>query len=202
MSALRPRMRQHCIGLALFVSFFAVGTGVLPVRAQQPLPEWRHVPPLCEGESSGDQRKSPALALALSAGGTAVPLVGAWSLRETRAGAFLGGAGIVFGPSLGNYYAENCRRARTGFTIRAVGVGITAVGLLYGLASFFSANRMTVRVLMGVGRATVAAGAIYDIITAPISAAEYNEAHGIRVGIAPTVGPQGTQVGLAFRVRL
>ena len=153
------------------------------------------------GAASGEERKSPALALGLSVGGTAVPLLLSVAERDDPDHAILAGLGVTFGPSLGNYYAEQPARARRGLKIRGVGVGITGIGLVLNVAAVFGSEmaREVARGTVAVGLGTVAVGAIYDIAKAPLSAIEYNETHGLTAQVTPVVGRRGEQVGLALR---
>ena len=108
-------------------------------------------------------------------GGTAVPLLLSVAGRDDSDHAILAGLGVTFGPSLGNYYAEQPARARRGLKIRGVGVGITGIGLVLNVAAVFGSEmaREVARGTVAVGLGTVAVGAIYDIATAPLSAIEY-----------------------------
>lgn len=198
-----PTRHRLLVCLLVLPGLLGAGTGVAPASAQRSDPvdvgtTARTDPPRSVVSA---ERKSPGLALALSVGGTAVPLFAAGFLMDTDAGPPLLGVGSVIGPSLGNHYAENRRRAVKGFKIRAAGVTIIAEGMVVGLASPFSESIGTAaRVLIGTGLATMAVGAIYDIATAPISAKEYNRTHDVRARIAPAVEAQGEQVGLALHV--
>jgi hypothetical protein len=158
--------------------------------------------PIRAGDSEAEEGKSPALAFGLSLGGTAMPLLASTLARESHDQAGLVALGFVFGPSLGNYCAEHPRRARRGQKIHGIGAGIVGTGLVLSVASVFGGERArtVVRGVTGVGLGTVAGGALYEIVTAPISAKEYNKAHDLNAQVAPAVGLRGEQVGLALRV--
>lgn len=199
----RPTRRRLLVCLLLLPGLPGAGTGVLPALAQQPDPVEVVATARTDTPRSvvSVERKSPGLALALSVGGTAVPLFAAGFLMDTRAGPVLVGMGSVIGPSLGNHYAENRRRVIKGFKIRAAGATLIAEGMVIGLGAPFSESIKTVAlVLIGTGLATMTVGAIYEIATAPVSAKEYNRTHDVRARVAPAVDPSGEQVGLTLQV--
>ena len=148
-------------------------------------------------------RKSPTQARLYSLGGTLVPvLLGAGMDRERdniRIPLWIFGAFI--GPSLGHFYAENTSQALTGIGIRLGGGALGVLGYGAVLSAILEENSGGGGVaLLLVGGLTGLVSAGYDIFTADDAARDYNEAHGLSVQAAPTVGPRGEQVGLALRV--
>lgn len=200
-----PRSTWHrlFVCLLLLTSLLAVGAGVLPAPAQRPGPPEGERPVRGVG-SEPDERKSPALALGLSLGGTAVPLLASTLETDAHDKAGLWVVGLGLGPSLGNAYAENRTRVTRALKIRGIGASVMGTGLVLGVASVFGGERAwnVARGVMGVGLGTVAAGAVYDIATAPLSAKEFNETHDLSARATPVVDPRAKQVGVALRVRL
>jgi hypothetical protein len=148
-------------------------------------------------------RKSPTQAQLYSLGGTLVPvLLGAGMDRERDDIRLpLLATGIFVGPSVGHFYAENTGQALAGIGIRLGGGVLSIVGFGVALNASLEGNGG------GGGAALFYAGALtglvsagYDIFTAGNAARDYNEAHGLSVQAAPTVGPRGEQVGLALQV--
>lgn len=124
-------------------------------------------------------RKSPGRALLYSLGGTVVLTP-------------ISGLGLLIGPSFGHYYAENPVRARLGIGIRS---GIIGGGALLALST-------ESLVPLGIGSLAFIGHVIYDVITAPLSAKEYNEQLGANLSVAPTSNPQSGQGGLSLQVQL
>lgn len=199
----RPTRRRLALCLALLAAVLVAGAGVLPAPAQQPVPPEGDRPVRgVSSEPSG--RKSPPLALGLSVGGTAAPLLASMRATDAHDRAGLWAIGLGFGPSLGNVYAENRTRVTRALKIRGIGASVMGSGMVLGVASVFGGERAKTAALgvVGVGLGTVAGGALYDIATAPLSAKDYNEAHDLSAQATPVVGPQAKQVGLALSVRL
>ena len=195
-----PRHRL-LVCLFLLTGLLALDVGVRSVSAQRPAPPEGDIP-IRAGDSGADKRKSPILAVGLSLGGTAVPLLASAFAADTHDKAGLWAVGLSLGPSLGNYYAENRRRVKRGLKIRGIGASITGVGMVLMLGAVFGGEKAETVALWvtGAGFGTVAGGAAYDIVTAWDSATDYNEAHGLSAELAPAVGPRGEQVGLALQV--
>ena len=142
-------------------------------------------------------RKSPGRALARSLGGTVL-----------LAPVF--GVGLIVGPSLGHFYADNDLQAGIGIGVRLLGGAVVVVGLArIGLTVFeillgdpsSSTELKEARRLAGIGGGIVSVSALVDIVTAPIAAQNYNEARGITARVGPAVGPGADQVGLALKVQ-
>lgn len=199
--SVRLSQRRLVARLLLITGLFAGSVGEMGFAQSVPIPD-RGPPP--SGAASGEERKSPALALGLSVGGTAVPLLLSAAVKDDPDHSTLAALGVTFGPSLGNYYAEHPARARRGLKIRGIGAGITGTGLVLSVAAVFGSEtaRDVARGTIGVGLGTVAVGAVYDIATAPLSAVEYNETHDLKAQVRPAVGARGEQVGLALEVEL
>jgi hypothetical protein len=148
--------------------------------------------------------KSPATALALSAGGTAASVAALIyaSSRDTapeaNTVAVLGLGGLLVTPSLGHWYAGE--KASTGLLIRAGGGAIVLAAALMALecrANNTCDDRPTGALLIG-GATWILVGAIWDVATAPRAARRWNARHA--VSIVPTVTPAGAglAVGGAF----
>jgi len=109
--------------------------------------------------------------------------------------------GAFVGPSLGHFYADNTGQALAGIGIRLGGGALSVLGFGVALNARLEGNSGgggTALFYAGVLTSLVSAG--YDIFTADDAARDYNEAHGLSVQAAPTVGPRGDQVGLALQV--
>ena len=142
-------------------------------------------------------RKSPGRALARSLGGTVL-----------LAPVF--GVGLIVGPSLGHFYADNDLQAGIGIGVRLLGGAVVVVGLArIGLTVFeillgdpsSSIELKEARRLAGIGGGIVSVSALVDIVTAPIAAQNYNEARGITARVGPAVGLGAEQVGLALKAQ-
>ena len=127
--------------------------------------------------------------------------------------------GLIAGPAAGHYYANDRRQAGIGMGIRGgavlVGVGasmIIAIDALLNTWALFlfplasesyepsRASRISRNVLAGAG-IVVAASALYDIATAPLSVRQYNETRDVRVRIVPQAHPSFNQVGLGIHLQ-
>lgn len=150
-------------------------------------------------DSTGASRKSPGWALAYSLGGTVLlaPF----------------GVGLVAGPAAGHFYAGDSRQAWTGIAVRGGATLAAGTGLVLAAGSIpapvIGAGGPPLGDWAGpVGLGLMAAGIsvglgslVYDIATAPGSAAEHNRAHGVSIRAAPIVEPRSGQKGLALRIR-
>jgi hypothetical protein len=148
--------------------------------------------------------KSPTRAQLYSLGGTLVPVVLGAAVDKERDDVRvpLWIAGILVGPSVGHFYAENISQALTGMGLR---LGGGALGVLGGAAVLDAAlggdsSGEGGAALILAGGLTILISGGYDIFTADDAAREYNAAHGLNAQVAPTVGPCGEQAGLALRV--
>lgn len=179
------RTIQHRLLTSLFLvsGLLVAEPSVFHASAQQPVPSADTVARKDTtkiGVSS--ERKSSGRALLYSVGGTVLLLPA-------------GGVGVVIGPAVGHFYAANSQQARAGIAIRTGGAGAVGIGGVWALG----APRVGWGLLTG-GALVVAGSALYDIVTAPRSAHEYNKDHSLSAQVAPTVGPRGEQVGLALRI--
>lgn len=127
------------------------------------------------------ERKSPIRAVLYSAGGTVLLTP-------------VGGLGLVVGPSFGHFYAGNSQGAWTGIAIRSGGFGTIGVGSLLALG-----GKSIGWTLMALSTLVIGGSAIYDVVTAWHSTKDYNESYDVSAQVAPTVGPQGEQIGLSLR---
>ncbi len=154
--------------------------------------------------------KSPTLALALSAAGTIVPAaIGYLTLTtgDSKDGELvLFAAGLYAGPSIGHFYANRPGPAVRGLIIRGLVVGASALALTQTglcLESCESAEIIDELIVLAIGSGLTAASAIFDIVTAPRSARQYNESRA--AGRAAEIGPRSlwiaprlTRVGRAW----
>ena len=138
-------------------------------------------------------QKSPGRALARSLGGTVL-----------LAPVF--GVGLIVGPSLGHFYADNDLQAGIGIGVRlvggaagVVGLGAYSVGLILSGEGDGNVNEAKTLGLIGIG--IVSVSALVDIVMAPFAAQDYNEARGITARVGPAVGPGAEQFGLALKVQ-
>ena len=193
-----PRPRTVPLGFCIFLSagtLLALG-GVRSAQAQQvDVPE-KDTTIQIEYKT----RKSPTQARLYSLGGTLVPVAfGAGMDRERdniRIPLWIFGA--FMGPSLGHFYAENTSQALIGIGIRLGGGALGALGFGAALSASLEGNSGAVLLLVGGLTSLISMG--YDIFTADDAVRDYNEAHGLSVQAAPTVGPRGEQGGLALQV--
>ena len=127
--------------------------------------------------------------------------------------------GLIAGPAAGHYYANDRRQAGIGMGIRGgavlMGVGasmIIAIDALLNTSALFlfplasesyepsRASRISRNVLVGAG-IVVAASALYDIATAPLSVRQHNETRDVRVRMVPQAHPSFDQVGLGIHLQ-
>lgn len=120
----------------------------------------------------------------------------------------LSGAGLIVGPAMGHWYADDDEQARRGILVRlgataVVSVGAVTAGLdLLGDDELSPAGNVGVALALG-GMAAMAGSIVYDVATAPQSATQYNNAHDdVRVSVAPHVDPVRDRYGLAVRVQM
>lgn len=168
-------------------------------------------------ECEGGGRKSPAGALLLSLGSTAVPAgVGVYLLHRDDAPArWIGGVAVAggggIGPSAGHFYACNSGQAQNGIAVRGgaglVG-GLAAWGLVHTIdpglcpdsetcdrASNSVLEGVLVGVFLGAG-ATVLLRTVYDLATTWRVARNHNSSRDLSV--RPTLNPLDSQAGLAL----
>ena len=132
------------------------------------------------------KQKSSILAFGYSLGATVLPsvptLIFLYASDEEvyvpSISLALGLSGIVFGPSMGHFYAGNRERGRASIGFRAICFG---VGYLSGFGagySFYAGNENTAGVLFMIAIASgvgMAGSALSDIATCPNSVEKYNK---------------------------
>jgi hypothetical protein len=137
--------------------------------------------------------KSETTAFELSLGGTAASAALVLAGSETNNGDLMlfGLASSLVTPSLGQWYSG--QPLTTGMAIRAASAVVTIAGLgeALGCSSDFSDTPHSCGngpgyMMLG-GLIGYAGGTIYDIATAGRAARDYNDAHGLRMRVSPTV---------------
>lgn len=149
-------------------------------------------------------RKSPTRAQLYSLGGTLVPVVLGAGMDKERDNIRipLWTFGVLVGPSLGHFYAENTTQALTGIGLRLGGSALGVLGFGAALtASLEGSGGGGGAALLLLGGLTVLGSGGYDIFPAGGAARDYNETHGLKAHVGPAVGPQGEQVGLSLQVQ-
>ena len=164
-------------------------------------------------------RKRPIKALLCSVVFTGVPagaglLITAMVVESdlsfiAPAGILLFWFGVLVGPSAGHVYAGDLRRAYRGAAWRVGGSGVASVALVvisfYALANLSFADPAEYwsgwDVLLGVGLGVVAGSTVWDLATAPLSAAQYNRSLKADVRLRPVVDPVQRNAGLSLTVR-
>jgi hypothetical protein len=139
---------------------------------------------------------SPANAELLSVAGTLASYTTAYIGFEARNfDVFAAGvASMVVLPSAGRWYAHSS--AWDGMTVRGLGVGVAAVGLI----SAIQGDGVGTLIFLGAGAALMAGGTIYDLYRAPLDAAEHNSPLK-NIQITPTVQPQHHSNGFGLSIR-
>jgi hypothetical protein len=200
------RSTRHRLLVCLFLltGLLALDVGVRSVSAQRPDSIANAKEMTARGNTAPApqvERKSPNRAQLYSLGGTVVPTVVGAKAGDAELGATLVFLGLGLGPSLGHLYADNTDQALVGIGIRVGGGALGALGAAAALNSILDEDSGGgAGSLLLIGGLTVLMSGGYDIYTAGDAAREYNEAHGLSVQAAPTVGPRGEQVGLALQV--
>jgi len=134
-------------------------------------------------------------------------------------GAGLVAAGLVVGPSVGHVYANAEKQAGLGIGIRGgsllvggaalsiIAVEAIANSVAFVLFPFASGDYEPSRTSQIAGNVATGAGIVMvgsilvDIVTAPLSAYQFNEANTLRVQVAPRVSPTLEQAGLAVHLQ-
>ncbi len=157
--------------------------------------------------------RSPAAAVWMSVGSTLVPaaLGGGLIAANLIAGGVILSTGLVFGPSIGQYYSGRVGKGLL-FTLgRAAFAGMAWGGLIWVLLNCYDheGNCHTTPVggitLLTISGAGVLGLAIWDIVNSYSSAEQYNEEHAKKsISLSPFVmpsagrnGENGTAYGLA-----
>ena len=126
-------------------------------------------------------------------------------------------AGLLVGPSLGHFYAQNHDQAWTGMAIRG---GAAASGMLALWAYPFqedggatpdralsSENESTVSAkgilswVMVASAAVLVSRSVYDLLSTPQAVQEYNAQPDVRASVVPHVASTGDGAGLTVRVQ-
>lgn len=170
-------------------------------------------------ESLVIQEKGPAKAQLLAIAHWAIPTAAGLVLMNRGAdsdlyavpGFWLASYGIVGGPSMGNLYARDHRRTRTGFAIRSAGALLIAKSAWQHLLSgAFDPDKEQLEPLGWdafnvVGAGLLTAGTAYSIATAPVSAAEYNRSVQAsttpHISLSPRLSPAEGSVGMYVVLR-
>jgi hypothetical protein len=161
-------------------------------------------------------RKSPLGAVLRSLGGTLVPAaagIGLLMLQGERpvadwSGGVVLASGLIVGPAMGHFYAENDEQAWRGIAVRGgagVGFGLTAVLFAASLdGNYFGADDEGSEIAGVAAIVTLLASGIalgvrtlYDIIEADDAARAYNDEVGLSV--RPQVNPVQRRAGLALQ---
>lgn len=159
-------------------------------------------------------RKSRWRAFVYSFGATVVPVAAGLALgsrgrvANEDLGLSLSGAGLIVGPAVGHWYADDHDQARRGMLVRLGATTVFAVGAvtvgfdLLGDDELSPGGNVGVALAIG-GMAALAGSIVYDVATAPQSATQYNDTRDDgRVSVAPHVDPVRDQYGLAVRVQM
>ena len=147
--------------------------------------------------------KSTALGVGMAIGATVLPVALGQALKSNE----LLVTGIVFGPSLGQFYAHDYSKALLFTLVRGAGVGLVAYAdnhlnsssykfssflLFHGRLDGFQIVAKTAGLMLCVS------GAVYSIYTTPKAVKNYNKKH--NVYLMPIINPQkgiyGINLGL------
>jgi hypothetical protein len=161
-------------------------------------------PAAAEAATEGPGPKSEGLATGFALGGSLVgPLLITSALLEGNAYdsplhaefwplLVAGGASMVLGPSLGNWYSGTF--ASRGLGWRVGGAAVTAIGVTVMASSFGlfadqgSDSGMEAGLAMSaLGAGMILGGTLSDVVSAPHAAANYNRRHGVAMSFAPIV---------------
>ena len=166
-------------------------------------------PPSTSADQNGD--RSPAVALGLSLGGTAVAYGALFAAAEADSEAlgWVAFGGMIVGPSLGHFYAGEVGRGLGHSGIRLGAAGIFVAGAMVAFSDCFFTEEDECEGSAGpaimIGGAVLGVGStIYSIVDAPRAARRANAAkHRVLITPAPVVGPErstgfGLQLGSTF----
>lgn len=151
--------------------------------------------------------RNPGAAVWMSLGSTFLPSIAGYiilnstSINDSKTLRYFGGtligAGVLFGPSVGDFYAHNYLAGATGIGIRTLSSLLIVGGIL---ASFGDGSGTGVAVAGAVGVLGLMVSTIYNWNSAYHSAEKYNNAH--HLSMAPVYYPKQKTLGLALKVRL
>ncbi len=150
--------------------------------------------------------RNPAAAVWMSLGSTFIPPIAGYlilsstSINDSKTlrsfGGTLIGVGILFGPSVGDFYAHN-------YLAGGIGIGIRTLSSLMiagGVAAGFGGEPGTgVAIAGAMGILGLMVSTIYNWNSAYHSAERYNDAH--HLSVAPVYYPKQRAPGLALNVR-
>lgn len=148
--------------------------------------------------------RDPATAGLLSGGITfGGALVVAMAIdRDSPALGALGGAGLALGPSAGHWYAG--APYNPGLGVRVAGLAVAGLGAAMVHdgedvdGSCDSGRCRTGRALLVAAPLMVLGGTVYEIVTAPRAARDYNRRHGLGVAPVPVVDGFGLAIAGRF----
>lgn len=143
--------------------------------------------------------KSPGAALVFSLLGTSVPVLAVAGISNGSGGGasmvVLLLAGLIGGPSAGQFYADSPASAVLGMAFRTAGMLIAISGLSDALHTCdeyeTNCRESSGETKMTIGMLTLLGGTLYSIIDAPLSAFRFNERQPKKPGFgwSPTLSP-------------
>jgi len=229
----RTSLFRTALCTVLMLVAFLLGLGGGEVLAD----EGRRASPDVRGTTSSplevDTIRAPKrtdVAVLSSVGGTLLPTAGGVTLinrvRDVPAyrrdgttlwrGVGSLAAGLVVGPSLGHFYAQNHDQAWTGMAIRggAATSGMLALwaypfqeegGPTPGRASSGSEPAASAEGVLSwvmvASAAVLVSRSVYDLLSTPQAVQEYNVQPTVRAQVVPHVSPTGTSGGLTLRLQ-
>lgn len=156
--------------------------------------------------------KDPQKAFWLACGHTVIPIatglsiaiIGSSNVEGSRAVLAFGSMtyGAAIGPSMGNFYARDFKRGLTGIGLRLVGAALFASGVAEAMADGnddeWNGDSRDQDALMIGGVALVAGSTLWNILSAPTSARQYNARRGLSV--SPYYIPHNRSYNVALRI--
>jgi hypothetical protein len=154
------------------------------------------------------QPKSKSTALVLSLFSTLVPMVVGDKLhdgnqvqgsRRNVLGYCVSFSGILIGPGAGHLYAGNYDACTSGIVLRGAASGVFIVAAAN--SDLFDDNDIP-EFIVGLGLVAIVYSAVHDIRTAPQSAEQYNQQHGLSgLSMQPYYSANAHGLGLALNLR-
>jgi hypothetical protein len=146
--------------------------------------------------------KSVTKAYLISAANTVLPIVIATQLNkadEYGLNVPFYAYGFILGPSMGQVYARDVKRAAIGAGLRTAGFVLFARGLAQSISNSSKQGDLE----GGLGLLTFVSATVWNIATTPKSVKKYNQTHGLAFEIQPQLGRIGKQpvTGLTATVR-
>lgn len=151
-----------------------------------------------EPAPGGDEHRDPRVAVALSLGGTLLPLAAlaaAPHLHDATAEGVVAvtmGVGLWIGPSLGHWYAGDAWTTGLALRLGAAVVGLTSDAVVNSCWNGCSDEAKGAEIVTA---GLFVAGAAWDLATAGRAARRFNAAH-VQVAPVPLATPGGTALGL------